>query len=150
MEKSLVLVKPDAIQRGLLGNILNRYEQKGLKIVGMKMIRLDDALLREHYAHVADQPFFDELSRFMSSSPVVALVLEGPNAVELVRIVCGIKPTDMGSIRGDFALSVQRNIVHSSDSPANAKKEVMRFFKEEELFEYEKDEWKHALAKSDY
>ncbi|MCF7812262.1 nucleoside-diphosphate kinase [Candidatus Gracilibacteria bacterium] len=146
MEQSLVIIKPDAIQRGLVGNILQRFEYKGLKIVGLKMIRLDEALLKEHYAHVAEKPFFQELSQFMSSSPVLVLVLEGPQAVELVRLVCGISPTDMGSIRGDFSLSTQRNVVHSSDTPENAQKEIRRFFSEKELFEYDKDEWRHALS----
>lgn len=149
MERSLVIVKPDAVQRGLVGDIVSRFERKGLKLVGMKMIRLDDVILQEHYAHVAGEPFFEELSQFMSSTPVVVLALEGPRAVELVRIVSGIKPTDMGSIRGDFALSTQRNIVHSSDTPENAQKEVTRFFSDKELFEYDKDEWIHALSEAE-
>ena len=120
-----------------------------MKIVGLKMMRLDDALLHEHYAHVADKPFFTEMAEFMSSSPVVVMVIEGFNAVEIVRVVSGIKATDMGSIRGDFALSGQRNIVHSSDSVESAKKEIARFFKPEELFEYDKDEWVHTLAEKE-
>ena len=149
MERSLVIIKPDAVQRGLVGEITSRFEKKGLKIVGFKMMRLDDAILHEHYAHVAGKPFFRELSRFMSSSPVMVLCLEGLNAVEIVRIVCGVTPTDMGSVRGDFSLSSQRNIVHSSDSIESAQKELKRFFADSELFEYDKTEWVHTLAKSD-
>ena len=149
MERSLIIIKPDGIQRGLIGDILHRFERKSLKVVGLKMIRLDEALLQEHYAHVVDQPFFAEMAEFMSSSPVVIIVIEGYKAVEIVRTVAGIKSTDMGSIRGDFALSGQRNIVHSSDSPESAKKEIARFFKSEELFEYDKDEWVHTLAEKE-
>ncbi len=149
MERSLIIIKPDGIQRGLIGDILHRFERKSLKVVGLKMMRLDEALLQEHYAHVVDQPFFSEMAEFMSSSPVVVMVIEGFNAVEIVRMVSGIKSTDMGSIRGDFALSGQRNIVHSSDSNESAKKEIDRFFKQEELFEYDKDEWVHTLAEKE-
>ncbi len=149
MERSLIIIKPDGIQRGLIGDILHRFERKSLKVVGLKMMRLDDAILHEHYAHVADQPFFSEMAEFMSSSPVVVIVIEGYKAVEIVRTVAGIKSTDMGSIRGDFALSGQRNIVHSSDSPESAKKEIARFFKTEELFDYDKDEWVHTLAEKE-
>jgi nucleoside-diphosphate kinase len=149
MERSLVIIKPDAVQRGLVGEITSRFEKKGLKIVGFKMMRLDDAILNEHYAHVAGKPFFRELSKFMSSSPVMVLCLEGLNAVEIVRIVCGVNPTDMGSVRGDFSLSSQRNIVHSSDSIESAQKELKRFFADSELFQYDKTEWVHTLAKSD-
>jgi nucleoside-diphosphate kinase len=146
MERSLIIIKPDGIQRGLIGDILHRFERKSLKVVGLKMIRLDEALLQEHYAHVADKPFFAEMAAFMSLSPVVIMVIEGYQAVEIVRTISGIKSTDMGSIRGDFALSGQRNIVHSSDSKETAEKEIARFFKIEELFDYDKDEWVHTLA----
>lgn len=146
MERSLVIIKPDAVQRGLVGEILRRFERKGLKLIALKMMRLDDAILQEHYAHVADKPFFTELSQFMSSSPVVVLCLEGLGAVEIVRLVSGVSPRDMGSIRGDFSLSGQRNIVHSSDSVEAAQKEIHRFFKEEELFQYDKTEWMHTLS----
>jgi len=149
MERSLIIIKPDAVQRGLIGEILHRFERKSLKIVGLKMVRLDDALLQEHYAHVVDKPFFAEMAEFMSSSPVVVMIIEGFNAVEIVRTVSGIKATDMGSIRGDFTLSGQRNIIHSSDSAESAQKEIKRFFKDQELFEYEKDEWVHTLAKKE-
>ncbi len=149
IEQTLVLIKPDAIQRGLAGEVISRYEKKGLKIIGLKMMQLKDAILREHYAHVVDRPFYEELSQFMSSSPVMALCLEGLDAVEVVRKVSGVEMTDFGTIRGDFSTSVQRNLVHSSDSLETAKNEVARFFEAHELFDYEKDEWRHVYADCD-
>jgi len=149
IEKTLVLIKPDAIQRGLAGKIMERYETKGLKIVGLKMMHLKEAILKEHYAHVADRPFFKELAGFMSSSPLLALCLEGINAVEVVRKLSGTDNFEFGTIRGDFSVSNQRNLVHSSDSLETAEREISRFFKKDELFEYEKDEWKHIYADSD-
>lgn len=152
MEKTLVLIKPDAIQRGLVGEITQRFEKKGLKLVGMKMMRLDDALLREHYSHIADKPFFPGISKFMQSSPVIALCWEGLEVVDAVRILCGItkaRAADAGSIRGDLAMSIQSNVVHASDSVENAKEEVKRFFNPEELFHYEKDEYIHVYAEDE-
>lgn len=152
MEKTLVLIKPDAIQRGLVGEITQRFEKKGLKLVGMKMMRLDDALLREHYAHIADKPFFPGISKFMQSSPVIALCWEGLEVVDAVRILCGItkaRAADAGSIRGDLAMSIQSNVVHASDSVENAREEVKRFFAPEELFHYEKDEYIHVYAEDE-
>jgi nucleoside-diphosphate kinase len=152
MEKTLILIKPDAIQRGLVGEITQRFEKKGLKLVGMKMMRLDDALLREHYSHIADKPFFPGISNFMQSSPVLAQVWEGLEIVEAVRILCGItkaREADAGSIRGDLAMSIQSNVVHASDSTENAKEEVKRFFNPEELFEYDKAEYLHVYAEDE-
>lgn len=148
-EKTLVIIKPDAVQRGLTGQIIQRYEKKGLKIVGLKMMRLRDAILREHYAHVVDRPFYAELSEFMSSSPVMVLGLEGINAVEVVRKISGTDNFEFGTIRGDFSTSSQRNLVHSSDSLETANNEIERFFEEGELFDYDKDEWKHIYAECD-
>lgn len=138
-EKTLVLIKPDAIQRGLIGEIMQRFEKKGLKVVGMKMMSLDEAVLREHYAHLADKPFFPKLSKFMSSSPVIAVCLEGLEVVSAVRLICGItksRAAEAGSIRGDLAMSVSCNVVHASDSIESAQKEVPRFFKADEIFDY--------------
>ena len=149
MERSLVLIKPDAVQRGLMGKIIDRFESKGLKVVGLKMMHLKDAVLREHYAHVVDRPFFAELAQFMSSSPVVALCLEGLNAVEVVRKLSGTDNFEFGTIRGDFSTSLQKNLVHSSDSLETAQREVPRFFTDDELFEYDKDEWKYVYAQCD-
>ncbi|MBP7859982.1 nucleoside-diphosphate kinase, partial [Patescibacteria group bacterium] len=113
-QRTLVLVKPDGVQRGLIGKIIERFEQKGLKIVGLKMIAADDALLMEHYSHLVDKPFFVNIKEFMKSSPIVALVLEGLDAVPAVRLLCGItkaREADAGTIRGDFAMGMQANIV---------------------------------------
>lgn len=148
-EKTLVIVKPDAVQRGLVGEIISRYERKGLKIIGQKMMRLKDAVLREHYAHVVDEPFFEELAQFMSSSPVLVLVLEGINAVEVVRKISGTSADQLGTIRGDLSVSNQRNLVHSSDSLDMANREVARFFTSDELFKYDKAEWQQVYALSD-
>ena len=108
IEQSLVLIKPDAVQRGLMGKIIGRFEQKGLKVVGLKMMNLKEALLREHYAHVVDRPFYAELSQFMSSSPIVALCLEGLNAVEVVRKLSGTDNFEFGTIRGDYSTSIKK------------------------------------------
>lgn len=140
-EQTLVLLKPDALQRNLLGEIIHRFEAKGLKIVGMKMIHLSDAQLDEHYAHIKDKPFFPGNKAFMSSYPVVAMVLAGIRAVNVVRTMLG--PTKghealPGTIRGDFSMSTQANIAHASDSLEAAKGEVKRFFAPNELYVYKK------------
>lgn len=149
VEQSLVLIKPDAVQRGLMGKIIARFEEKGLKIVGLKMMHLKEAVLHEHYAHVVDRPFYAELSQFMSSSPVVALALEGLNAVEVVRKLSGTDNFEFGTIRGDYSNSQQKNLVHSSDSLETAKNEIERFFLPAELFDYHKEEWNHVYAQCD-
>lgn len=146
MEKTIVLIKPDALQRGLVGEIFKRFEKKSLKIVGCKLMKLKEAVLKEHYSHVVDQPFFEELAQFMSSSPVLVICLEGFNAVELVRKLSGTDNFQFGTIRGDFSVSSQRNLIHSSDSLETAKNEVNRFFSEAELFEYDREEWTHIYA----
>ena len=140
MERTLILIKPDAMARGLAGVVLGRFEQKGLKIAGMKMIQLTDELLKEHYSHLADKPFFPTITEFMSRTPVIALCLEGLEAVEVCRKLCGVtnsRQADPGTIRGDLGMSMQANLVHASDSVETAKAEVARFFKPEELFDYE-------------
>lgn len=148
-EQTLIIVKPDAIHRGLLGEIVTRFERKGLKIVGMKMVQLEDALLEAHYAHIADKPFFVGIKNFMKSSPVVVMVLSGINAVSATRIIVG--PTkgyeaDAGSIRGDLSLSIQSNVVHSSDSVEAGKEEVERFFSKDEIFEFKKMDFDYIYA----
>lgn len=151
-ERTLILIKPDAIQRGLVGQIVERFERKGLKLIGMKMMRLDEAILREHYAHIADKPFFPGVSAFMSSSPVIAMCWEGLEVVNAVRILCGItkaRAAEAGSLRGDFAMSVSCNVVHASDTVENAAKEVKRFFKPDELFEYAKTEYEHVYGEDE-
>ena len=131
-EKTLIIIKPDAVQRNLVGDIVSRFERKGLKIIGIKMMSIEDVTLEEHYAHIKDKPFFPGIRDFMKSSPVVVMALEGVNAVSAVRLLVG--PTKAweataGTIRGDFSLSTQSNIVHASDSVEAGEVEVARFFK---------------------
>lgn len=131
MERTLVLLKPDAVQRGLIGPILARFESKGLKIVGLKMRRFPQALLQKHYEAHKERPFFPALVEFMSSGPAVALVLEGKNAIDVTRRLMGktnAAEAEPGTIRGDFALSRSNNLVHGSDSPEAAKRELALFF----------------------
>ncbi len=140
IEQTLVLIKPDALQRNLIGEIIVRFEKKGLKIAGLKMLHLSDVILEEHYAHHKHKPFFAQLKEFMCSAPVVAIVLEGLNSVEAVRRLVG--PTygstaDVGSIRGDLAMT-NINLAHAADSVEEAKKEIERFFTKDELFAYKK------------
>jgi nucleoside-diphosphate kinase len=140
MERTLILIKPDAIQRGLIGKIITRLEEKGLKPVGIKFLKLTDALLNEHYSHLADKPFFAGIRRFMQLTPVIAICFEGLDCVDTVRILCGItksREAAPGTIRGDWAMSIQANLVHASDSIETAEKEVARFFDASELFEYQ-------------
>lgn len=151
MEKSLILVKPDGVQRGLIGEIISRFERKGLKLVGLKMMSLSDAILESHYAHIATLPFFGEIKEYMKGSPVVAMVWEGgEGSVGAIRALVG--PTKgyeapAGTIRGDFGLSGQNNIVHASDSIENGKVEIERFFDPEEIFGYDKTEYVHIYGK---
>lgn len=139
MQTTLVIIKPSGVQRGLAGEIISRFEKKGLLIAGMKMMQLDEAILREHYAHLVDRPFFPSLLRSMMSSPVVVMAVRGVDAVSVVRAMTGVtnaRNAAPGTIRGDFGMSGQENIVHASDSPENAAIEVARFFKAEEVFDY--------------
>ncbi len=140
-EKSLIILKPDAIQRNLVGEITARFEKKGLKIIGMKMMSIETAVLDEHYAHIKDKPFYPGVRDFMKVCPVVVIALEGINAVSAIRLIVG--PTkaweaNAGTIRGDFSLSTQSNIVHASETVEAGIAEVSRFFKKDEIFEYKK------------
>lgn len=140
-EKSLIIIKPDAVQRNLIGEIISRIEKKGLKIVGMKMMSIEDAMLEEHYAHIKDKPFFPGIRDFMKACPVIVMAVEGINTILALRLIVG--PTkaweaDAGTIRGDFSLSTQSNIIHASDSIENGEIEVKRFFETNEIFEYKK------------
>ncbi len=140
MERTLVLLKPDALQRGLLGEIIAHFERKGLKLVGMKMMTLEDSLLDEHYSHLSHLPFFGVIKKFMMLAPVIATCWEGVDSVETVRRLCGMtkaREATPGTIRGDYGMSIQANLVHASDSVETAAAEVPRFFKPEELFEYD-------------
>ncbi|MBI5224249.1 nucleoside-diphosphate kinase [Candidatus Micrarchaeota archaeon] len=141
MEKTLILLKPDCVSRDLAGSVISRFEKKGLKIVGLKMLQLNDSLLDEHYSHLKGKPFFAGIKKFMKSAPIIAIALEGLECVEVARAMCG--PTNArkaapGTIRGDYSLSVQSNILHASDSLESAQKELKRFFSKSELFSYEK------------
>ena len=145
-EKTLVLVKPDGVQRGLIGDVIGRLEKTGLKIVGIKLIQINDELAGKHYKEHKDKPFFTGLVKFITSSPVVALVLEGNNAISITRKTMGsTNPVDSppGTIRGDFAVDLGRNIIHGSANDEDAKREVNLFFEENELCEYirSNDEW---------
>ena len=152
MERTLVIIKPDALQRGLVGEVTRRFENKGLKLIGMKMMYLDDETLKQHYSHIADKPFFPAIAKFMKSSPAIFQVWTGLDVVGAVRILSGItkaREADSGSIRGDLAMSIQCNVIHASDTVENAEAEVTRFFKKEELFEYDKGEWVHVYAEDE-
>lgn len=141
METTLILLKPDTIQRGLIGQIVSRFENKGLKIVGMKMMTLSDAIVNEHYDFLADKPFFPKIKSYMTSAPVVALAVSGTNVIKTVRNLTGAtNPAEAlpGSIRGDFALTIDANIIHASDSEETAAVELKRFFKDGEITSYEK------------
>jgi nucleoside-diphosphate kinase len=147
VEQTLIIAKPDALQRGLIGQIINRLEQKGLKLVGIKMSSLDQAMLRSHYAEHVDKDFYSGLEQFMKSSPVVLMAWEGYECVESVRTLVGAtnpREASPGSIRGDLAIGTGRNLIHASDSRANGKAEVASFFQPEELFEYDKSEYVHV------
>lgn len=139
MERSLVLIKPDAVQRGLAGAIISRLEKRGLKIVAMKMLRMDKTLAHRHYAIHQGKAFFNDLVEFITSSPIIAAVFEGEKAVEAIRQTMG--ETDPakappGSIRGDLGLDIQQNLVHGSDTAENAQKEISLFFSPEEILDY--------------
>lgn len=131
MEKTYVMLKPDAIQRKLMGQILTRIERKGLQIENMKMFTLNETILKEHYAHLKDKPFFPEIVEYMTSGPVVGMIVSGTNAVAAMRKILGATnplEAEVGTIRGDFALETRYNLVHASDSLENAQIEIERFF----------------------
>ena len=141
MQRTLVLVKPDGVQRGLVGEVIGRLERRGLKIVGMKMIHVNESLAKRHYNAHQGKPFFKGLVAFICSSPIVAAVFEGNNAVEAVRATMGATnclKSEPGTIRGDLGLDVEHNLVHGSDSEESAKEEINLFFSEGELLSYER------------
>ncbi len=139
MEKTLLLIKPSAIQRGLIGEVISRLEKKGLRLAGIKMFVMDEALIKEHYGHLLEKPFFPKIKKSMTASPLIAICLEGLGAVAVVRTLTGAtngREAAPGTIRGDLSSSISENIVHASDSLETAAVEVKRFFKPEELFDY--------------
>lgn len=143
MQRTVVLLKPDTLQRGLVGEIIHRFERKGLKLVGLKMMRASDALLEEHYAHHKDKPFFEGLKKFMSSAPIVCMLWDGIDAVAVARKMAGAtnsRDAELGSVRGDFSMSTSANVIHVSDSVASAREEEARFFEKDEIFD-----WKSAI-----
>lgn len=146
MERTLIIIKPDGVERALIGPIITRFEQRGLKLAAMKMLQVSDSLARQHYAVHEGKPFFEPLIEYITSSPVVVMVLEGPQAIQAARNTIGAtKPVEAapGSIRGDFGMMVGRNLVHGSDSPENAAAEIALWFDESELINYERavDSW---------
>ncbi len=139
METTLVILKPSAVLHGYVGQIVTRFQQKGLVVRGMKMMQLSEGILNEHYAHLLDRPFFPSLLKSMMASPVIVMALWGKDAVEVVRMMTGAtngRKAAPGTIRGDFSMSGQENIIHASDSIENAEIELKRFFKPEEIFDY--------------
>ena len=139
MERSLVLIKPDAMERGLAGTIITHLEKQGFRIAALKMLHLDKALAQRHYAIHRDKPFFDGLVNYISSAPIVAIVFEGEGAVEAIRKAMGATDpaqAEAGTIRGDFGLDIERNTVHGSDSVKTADEEIKLFFAEDEIFSY--------------
>jgi nucleoside-diphosphate kinase len=146
MQQTLIIVKPDAVQRGLIGGVIGRLEARGLKLVGLKLIAVDEALARRHYGVHEGKPFFAGLIQYITSSPVVVGVFEGPEAVSVVRSTVGATnpvAAAPGTIRGDWALEIGRNLIHASDSPETAATEVALFFKPDEIVSYERatDRW---------
>ena len=146
MERTFLMVKPDGVQRGLVGRIIHRFEERGFKIVGMKLLLLDEETVKKHYAEHVNKPFFNGLKAFVMSGPVVAMVIEGKNAVAATRNMIGTtdpQKASTGTIRGDYCLETGRNIVHASDSLDSAKREIALYFKEAELIYYRRidEDW---------
>lgn len=152
MEQTVVLVKPDGVQRGLIGEITHRFERKGLKLSATKMISLSDALLDEWYAHHKEKPFFPALKSYMKSYPVVAMVWEGVDCVATVRKMIGVtkaRDAEPGTIRGDFAMSQQYNLVHASEDVEIAKREIQIMFADSEIFDWEKSDSMHTYLEDE-
>lgn len=152
MEKTLVLLKPSCIERNLIGEVIGRIERRGIIICGMKMMQLEEQILREHYSHLVDKPFFPSLCESMMASPVVALCLKGVNIVEVFRTMVGTtnsRKAQPGTIRGDLSMSGSLNIIHASDSPENAVIEINRFFKPSEIFDYSPSNLKFIYDESE-
>lgn len=146
MNRTFAMVKPDGVQRGLVGEVISRFEKKGIKIAALKIIKITPELAEKHYSEHKEKPFFADLVSFITSGPVAAMVLEGANVIPVVRTMMGAtdpKDSAPGTIRGDFAMSIDKNVIHGSDSPESAIREIGIFFKEEEIVAYKKvtEEW---------
>jgi nucleoside-diphosphate kinase len=152
MERTVVLVKPDGVQRGLIGEIIHRFERKGLKMSALKMISVDEALVDEWYAHHKDKPFFPNLKSYMMSYPIVAMVWEGAGVVATVRKMIGVtkaRDAASGTVRGDFAMSQQYNLVHASEDSDIAKREIKIMFKDEDIFDWDKKDQVHVYLEDE-
>ena len=139
MEKSFVMMKPDAVARRLMGKILNRFEEKGLQLKAIKLMTISEDLAKEHYGEHSEKPFFNDLVEYITSGPVLATVIEGEDAISLIRKMVGAtnpQEADLGTIRGDYAVETGRNIIHASDAPESAEREIGLFFNENELVDY--------------
>lgn len=139
MQQTLIIFKPSAMQRGLTGDILARFQRKGLVITAMKMMQLDERILREHYAHLIDRPFFPSIVSSMTASPVIVMILKGVDAIKVVRSMTGAtnaREAAPGTIRGDYGMSGQENLIHASSYVEDAEAEIKRFFKPDEIFDY--------------
>lgn len=153
IEKTLVILKPCTLQRGLIGEVISRFERKGLRLAGMKMVQLDDAILSAHYAHLSEKPFFQRVKDSMMTAPVIVCCLEGVDAIQTVRTLVGVTNGRLaapGTIRGDYSMSFQENIVHAADSPEAAKNEIERFFYSKELFDYKQVTFDYLYANDEY
>ena len=153
LEKTLVILKPCTVQRGLIGEVTKRFEQKGLRLCGMKMVQLTDDVLSEHYSHLSSKPFFQRVKDSMMTCPVIVCCYEGVDAIEAVRTITGPttgRKAPAGTIRGDFSMSFQENLVHASDSPETAEAELKRFFKPEEIFDYKLSTFDYLYANDEF
>ena len=139
IQKSFVMMKPDAVQRRLMGKVLSRFEEKGLQIIAMKLIQIDEDLAKTHYGEHSDKPFFKDLVSYITSSPALAMVIQGEEAISVIRKIVGAtnpQEADLGTIRGDFGMDTGRNIIHASDAPESAEREISLFFNDDEICEY--------------
>lgn len=140
MEKTLIILKPSTLERGIIGEVISRFEKKGLYFAGLKMIQLEDDILNQHYAHLADKPFFPTIKASMKRTPVIVGIVEGKDSVRVVRQMAGVtngREAAPGTIRGDYSMSMTENIIHASDSIESAQTEINRFFHPEEIFMYQ-------------
>jgi nucleoside-diphosphate kinase len=149
MEKTLVIIKPGSIQRGFIGEVIQRFERKGLQLCGMKMVQLTEEILTEHYSHLAQRPFFKRIKEAMMVTPVIVCCWKGLDAIRVVRAMAGVtngRDAAPGTIRGDYSVSTQENIIHASDSPETARIELARFFNENEIYDFKQNQFDFLYA----